>query len=107
MITRSAGTATLGAALVATLVFGGGAVAARADTIVCIDDGCDSGLWQAARGASNQISYWGMGAGHDCTNYVAWKLITNGVSAMLFSILWKYFEEMLTKPAEKDAKKKA
>ena len=26
------------------------------------------------------------------------KLITNGVSAMLFSILWKYFEQQLTKP---------
>jgi surface antigen len=80
VIIRSAGTATLGVALVATLVLGGGAVTARADTIVCVDDGCDSGLWQAARGASNQVSYWGMGAGHDCTNYVAWKLITNGVS---------------------------
>ena len=31
------------------------------------------------------------------------KLITNGVSAMLFSIMWKYFEEMLTK--KEDAKK--
>merc|ERR1712166_856876 len=34
------------------------------------------------------------------------KLITNGVSAMLFSILWKYFEQKLSAPA-KDAKKKA
>merc|ERR1712106_1291151 len=31
------------------------------------------------------------------------KLITNGVSAMLFSILWKYFEQKLSAPA-KDAK---
>jgi hypothetical protein len=36
------------------------------------------------------------------------KLITNGVSAMLFTILWKYFEEMLTKKDDKkDAKKAA
>jgi len=33
------------------------------------------------------------------------KLITNGVSAMLFTIMWKYFEEMLNKPKE-DKKKK-
>jgi len=36
------------------------------------------------------------------------KLITNGVSAMLFTILWKYFEQMLTaekKDAKKDEKK--
>ena len=31
------------------------------------------------------------------------KLITNGVSAMLFSVMWKYFEEMLTK--KEDPKK--
>ena len=29
------------------------------------------------------------------------KLITNGVSAMLFSILWKYFEQQLAKKADK------
>jgi len=35
------------------------------------------------------------------------KLITNGVSAMLFTILWKFFEEKLTKKDDKkDAKKK-
>merc|ERR1712216_319372 len=34
------------------------------------------------------------------------KLITNGVSAMLFTILWKYFEDLLTKKADKDGKKK-
>lgn len=57
----------------------GGGLAANADTTVCVDDGCDSGQWQAARGAFNERSYWGMGSGHDCTNYVAWKLSTNGV----------------------------
>lgn len=48
-------------------------------TVVCTTDSCDGGLWQAARGTADQISYWGMGAGHNCTNYVAWKLISNGV----------------------------
>ena len=33
------------------------------------------------------------------------KLITNAVSAMLFTVLWKFFEEKLT--AKKDDKKKA
>ena len=47
--------------------------------VTCTSDSCDGGLWGAARGASNEISYWGMGAGHNCTNYVAWKLISNGV----------------------------
>lgn len=32
-----------------------------------------------ARGASNQSSYWGMSPGHNCTNYVAWRLIEAGV----------------------------
>ena len=35
------------------------------------------------------------------------KLITNGVSAMLFTILWKYFEGMLTAKKADDDKKKA
>jgi surface antigen len=47
--------------------------------VTCTTDSCDGGLWRAARGASDEISYWGMGAGHNCTNYVAWKLISNGV----------------------------
>lgn len=67
----------LGLAIGAALILGGG-VSARAD-VVCEDDGCDGGLWQVARGTSNEQSYWGMGAGHDCTNYVAWKLSSNGV----------------------------
>jgi hypothetical protein len=65
---------TLGIALVL-----GGGLAARAD-VICVDDGCDGGLWQTARGAADDVSYWGMGAGHNCTNYVAWKLISNGVA---------------------------
>ena len=32
------------------------------------------------------------------------RLLTNGVSAMLFSILWKYFEQLLT--AKKEDPKK-
>ncbi|SOE47135.1 CHAP domain-containing protein [Salinibacterium xinjiangense] len=57
-----------------------GAIALSRTVVVCTTDSCDGGLWQAARGASDQISYWGMGAGHNCTNFVAWKLISNGVS---------------------------
>lgn len=55
------------------------APAAHADTIVCSDDACDEGAWAAARGADNEMSYWGMSPGHNCTNYVAWKLIEDGV----------------------------
>jgi|GEM_PF-2409840 len=47
--------------------------------VVCVDDTCDGNQWQAARGADDSTSYWGMGAGHNCTNYVAWKLSTNGI----------------------------
>lgn len=65
-------------ALVAALTLSG-AQAARAD-VVCTSDSCDGGLWQMARGPLNTVSYWGMDAGHNCTNYVAWKLITNGVA---------------------------
>jgi surface antigen len=56
----------------------GGTVVAHADT-VCASDECDGGAWQAGRGATNGTSYWGMGAGHNCTNYVAWKLSSAGV----------------------------
>lgn len=48
-------------------------------TIICSDDQCDSGLWKNARGAADEISYWGMAPGHNCTNYVAWKLSSTGV----------------------------
>ena len=34
------------------------------------------------------------------------KLITNGVSAIIFTILWKEIEKKLTAPASKDDKKK-
>ena len=34
------------------------------------------------------------------------KLLTNGVSAMIFTIMWKYFEDLLTKKDEKKEKKK-
>lgn len=33
----------------------------------------------AARGIANEVSYWGMSPGHNCTNYVAWRLISAGV----------------------------
>lgn len=45
----------------------------------CAGDACDNGAWLAARGVANDQSFWGMSAGHNCTNYVAWRLITDGV----------------------------
>ena len=66
-------------ALALSLVLGGGAAAHADPAWICVDNACDGGLWEAARGDANQISYWGMGAGHNCTNYAAWKLIGNGV----------------------------
>jgi len=47
--------------------------------VVCVDDACDGNRWQAARGIANEASYWGMGAGHNCTNYVAWRMTSAGV----------------------------
>ena len=69
---RAGAAATLGIALVL-----GSSQIAFADT-ECTGDSCDGSVWQAARGISNEISYWGMTAGHNCTNYVAWKLIGDG-----------------------------
>jgi surface antigen len=50
-----------------------------AATIVCESDECDAGAWAAARGETNEGSFWNMSPGHNCTNYVAWRLITAGV----------------------------
>ena len=52
---------------------------ASADTVSCSGDECDGGRWLAARGEDNSVSYWGMSQGHNCTNYVAWRLIGDGV----------------------------
>ena len=55
------------------------AFAARAD-VICASDSCDGNEWQRARGDSNERSYWGMDPGHNCTNYVAWRLVRDGVT---------------------------
>lgn len=55
------------------------AAPASAADVPCAGDQCDDGAWAAARGAANDVSYWGMYAGHNCTNYVAWRLISAGV----------------------------
>jgi surface antigen len=66
---------------IVTALFAFGTVqAAAADTVTCTSDLCDGGLWATARGADNDLSYWGMNAGHNCTNYVAWRLIQDGVA---------------------------
>lgn len=64
--------------LVATLGLVG-TTSASASEVTCSGDQCDEGRWQAARGATNEMSYWGMSPGHNCTNYVAWRLIENGI----------------------------
>lgn len=64
------------------LLAGLGTVAAPpawAADIPCAGDACDGGAWAAARGAANEMSYWQMYGGHNCTNYVAWRLISAGV----------------------------
>lgn len=72
--------AAVGSALAIVLVLGMGPVQpARADPSACSGDSCDGYQWQAARGVANEISYWGMDPGHNCTNYVAWRLANNGV----------------------------
>jgi surface antigen len=73
----------LSAAATAALVAALGisvAPAAQASDYSCSGDTCDQGLWQAARGVDNEMSYWGMSAGHNCTNYVAWRLIGDGAT---------------------------
>jgi len=45
----------------------------------CVGDLCDGFQWLGARGADNSGSFWGMDPGHNCTNYVAWKLIRGGI----------------------------
>ena len=75
-LTRAAAGIMVGLAVVAGVVVT--PTAARAD-VNCSSDQCDAGAWASARGESNQNSYWGMFAGHNCTNYVAWRLIQDGV----------------------------
>ena len=72
-------TSIVAISVVTVLLALSGVQAAAADTITCTSDLCDGGLWQTARGANNDISYWGMDAGHNCTNYVAWRLTQDGV----------------------------
>ena len=53
--------------------------ATPADSGECSGDDCDGGAWKVARGEFNEASYWGMDPGHNCTNYVAWRLSQDGV----------------------------
>lgn len=68
------------AALVGVSILGvaPGAFAVTGD-IRCSGDQCDQGAWGSARGEWNQNGYWNMFAGHNCTNYVAWRLQSEGV----------------------------
>lgn len=66
------------ALLVAGASFLGASAAVAADG-PCVGDDCDGGAWLYARGPVNEISYWGMSPGHNCTNYVAWRLSAAGI----------------------------
>jgi surface antigen len=54
--------------------------AANAEEYSCVGDECDEFAWANARGESNEVSFWGMSAGHNCTNYIAWKLTRDGIA---------------------------
>ncbi|MEO5920006.1 MAG: CHAP domain-containing protein [Pseudolysinimonas sp.] len=65
------------AGIVGISVFGFSPVAIAAGTgTTCVGDQCDEGRWGAARADS----FWGMYSGHNCTNYVAWRLSEDGVT---------------------------
>ena len=53
---------------------------ASAATYLCSETGCPAAeSWISARGyPGNWKSYWNQSPGHNCTNYVAWRLIQNG-----------------------------
>lgn len=48
--------------------------------VICESDACDGNVWQRARGDDNSASFWGMSPGHNCTNYVAFKLTQAGIA---------------------------
>lgn len=56
--------------------------------VVCTETACANGAaWSTARGSASTgwNSYWGQAAGHNCTNYVAWQMIQNGVARFIGS----------------------
>lgn len=78
--TRPRALAAWAAAIVVAFSLMTVSVPASAEPVaICVGDECDNGLWKAARGEANEISYWGANPGHNCTNYVAWRLIGDGV----------------------------
>ncbi len=77
---RSFGPRRAAAASVLALAIVFGSVVPAFAVDACIGDECDAGAWKIARGETNEKSYWGMSPGHNCTNYVAWRLIGAGVS---------------------------
>ncbi len=73
--------------LVLVLTGGLGVVAAQAPasattTVLCRGyTGCDSrGMSEAGYAAANRTMYWRMYAGHNCTNYVAYRMIKTGMA---------------------------
>lgn len=74
----------IGAGLAFGLLLGGTGILVGPPAVAaegpCVGDACDDGAWAAARGLENDVSYWGMYAGHNCTNYVAWRLSSTGIA---------------------------
>jgi len=67
------------------LVLGSGLVAApatAASTVLCTGyAGCTAaGYSEAGYGAANATMYWRMYAGHNCTNYVAYRMVRSGMA---------------------------
>ncbi|GIG23257.1 hypothetical protein Cch01nite_39810 [Cellulomonas chitinilytica] len=56
-----------------------------ATSYLCTETACPNGAqWAAARKIDGKwASYWGQAGGHNCTNYVAWRLQSLGVASFL------------------------
>ncbi len=88
--------ATATAALALTLGSASPATAAAEPNIPCtgFDFHCD----KTGYGAHADQSYWLMAAGHNCTNYVAWRMIQDGMPR---KTLWLHNAESWARSARK------
>lgn len=83
------------AVLVSGISLGAAAAPAEAAADGCINSACGF-PWDEWEPAMNK-SYWGAYSGHNCTNYVAWRLIRNGDSSTRSGLgsagSWKSYAE--------------
>jgi surface antigen len=79
---RRAAAVLLLAALVPTALPAGSPTAGASSVYLCTGyKGCSqAGMTDHGYGAANKTMYWRMYAGHNCTNYVAYRLIQAGMS---------------------------